>query len=240
MDCNYIRAKASEAIIECNVKHFPIDCFQILQHYGYKIYSYSELHKKNKELYGMCIEYSEDAFRSGSSMIIAYNDEKPLTRTRFSLMHELGHHILEHRNDSSENEVEANYFANNILAPRIAMYYTRCRTVKEVSEIFELSSGAAYYAAQDFSEWCTDICKNGAHVYDNSLYQQFYSSEYNGFVYSVRKCEFCGTKLYNTRFPLCPDGCKLPNYRDTVHSCSLCEDDRKAISRFENKWLYSF
>lgn len=204
MDCNYIRDKAYKTIIECNVKCFPIDCFQLLAHYGYKIYSYSELYKKNKELYDMCVGYSEDAFRSGSFMIVAYNDKKPLTRVRFSLMHELGHHILKHKNDLPENELEANYFANNILAPRIAMYYAKCRTVKEVSDLFKISSRAAYYAAQDFSEWCIDIRKNGMHTYDKELYQQFHNRDYGGFVYSIKNVNFVVQKYITPRTPFVP------------------------------------
>lgn len=152
MDYNYIRKKSAEVIIECNVKKFPIDCFDILAHYGYKMYSYSKLYELNKELYDMCISYSQDAFRSGSTKIIAYNDKKPKTRTRFSLMHELGHDILEHKNDTPENESEANFFANNMLAPRIAIYYTRPKLISRISELFGISSSAAYYTAQDFSD----------------------------------------------------------------------------------------
>lgn len=230
-------------ITECNIKSFPIDCFQIIQHYGYRIFTYSELHKRNKELYDMCISYSEDAFRIGSTKVVAYNDKKPQKRTRFSLMHELGHHILGHKSDSSQNEEEANYFASNILAPRIAMYYAKLKTVREVSELFDISSSAAYYAAQDFSEWANEVCITGMHNYDKDLYEQFYNQEYGGFVYSIKKCEFCGANVYNEEKPYCTKGCRLPDEEPpapTRYYQELSDSDMQILRRLENNWLYNF
>lgn len=242
LDYNYIRKKSAEVIIECNVKKFPIDCFNILKHYGYKIYSYSELYEKNKELYDMCMSYSEDAFRSGSMKLIAYNDRKPKTRIRFSLMHELGHHILGHKNDTPENESEANFFANNILIPRIAIYYAKIRSDEEATRLFNISSSVAYYAAQDFSKWCNDILCTGMHDYDKELYSHFYNEEYKGFVYSISKCEFCGANIFNSNSKYCIKGCKLPQISLSKYSYydSLSDDDYKILSRLENKWLYDF
>ena len=157
MDCNQIRKVAANALITCNIHSFPIDCFAILKQYGFRVYSYLELQKKKPELYNLCISYSQDAFCINSLNLIAYNSQKSANRIRFSLMHELGHHLLRHRNDLPSNEDEANYFASNILAPRIAMYYAHLKSVNEVGQFFNLSSSAAYYAAQDFSEWCQDV-----------------------------------------------------------------------------------
>ena len=242
MDYNYIRKKSAKVIIECNVKRFPIDCFSILKHYGYKIYSYSELYEKNKELYDMCLSYSDDAFRSGSMGVIAYNDRKSKTRIRFSLMHELGHHVLKHKNDTPRNESEANYFASNILAPRIAIYYAKLKTVNEVANLFDISSSAAYYAAQDFSIWCKDVCYAGMHDYDKELYSQFHNEEYDGFVYSIKKCEFCGATIYNDDSRYCVTGCRIPELPKRIYShfSPLSEDDRIILARLENDWLYNF
>ena len=241
MNNNYVRMATSNVLIKCHVNSFPLNCFDVLKHYGYKICTYSDLQSRNLELYEMCISYSEDAFRIGNMHIIAYNDKKPTTRIRFSLMHELGHHILEHKNDSPENEEEANYFASNILAPRIAMYYAKLKTVVEVSQLFEISSSASYYAAQDFSEWCNEICRNGMHDYDRSLYEHFYNSEYDGFVYSIKKCEFCGAKVYNEKKPYCKGACALPDEpKRTPTFDVLSMEDRRILLRLENNWLYNF
>lgn len=241
MDCNYIRDKASDVLIECNTKQFPIDCFHILRHYGYKIYTYSELQKKDKSLHDLCISYSDDAFRIGKMKLIAYNEKKPRVRIRFSLIHELGHHILEHKNDSNENEAEANYFASNLLAPRIAMYYAKLKAVSSVAELFEISASAAYYAAQDFSEWCQDICQVGMHSYDKNLYSQFYNADHDGFVYSIKNCEYCGKVLYNSHSDHCKTCCvpEIDNSQIYSHQAPLHNIDMNLFRRLENNWLYS-
>lgn len=240
LDCNKIRQKASEVIISCDVKRFPLDCFKILSCYGYKIYPYSRIKKENPELYQMCIRYSEDAFHIGSKRLIAYNDAKPRGRIRFSLMHELGHHILEHRHDIPSNEWEADYFANNLLAPRIVLYYARLKRIREISDLFEMSVSAAYYAAQDFSEWCREVCIYGMHPYDRSLYRQLYDPAYGGLVYSVKKCDYCGALLYNSKVSYCEPACHIPDIPES--SCSLTplrEEDRKIVTALENRWLYN-
>lgn len=80
------------------------------------------------------------------------------------------------------------------------------------------------------------------HDYDKNLYSHFYNSEYKGFVYSIKKCEFCGANIYNSNSKYCPDGCKSIEIPIRRYSClgSLSDDDRKMLSRLENKWLYDF
>lgn len=242
MDRNHIGNKAAEVIIDCNVKSFPIDCLSILRHYGYKIYTYSELQGKNRELYEMCISYSEDAFRNGNMKLIAYNDRKPDRRIRFSLMHELGHHILEHKNDLPQNELEADYFASNMLAPRIAIYYAKCKYRKDIEEIFNVSSAASFRIAQDFIVWCNEVCCEGKHEYDGKLYEHFYDTQYGGFVYSIKKCEFCGVDVYNEKKPYCTTGCKIPKeVPSPIRLCNnLTSSDIQALRRFEYNRLYNF
>ncbi|MEY8509688.1 ImmA/IrrE family metallo-endopeptidase [Lachnospiraceae bacterium 42-17] len=242
MNYNYIRKISADVIIRCNIKSFPIDCLRLLEHYGYRIYTYSELYTKNKELYNMCMSYSEDAFRSGSMRLIAYNDRKPQKRIRFSLMHELGHHVLKHKNDTSENENEANFFANNTLAPRIAIYYAKIKTESQASRLFHISSPAAQYAAQDFSRWCKEVCETGMHDYDKELYSQFYNREYDGFVYSIKKCEFCGADIYNFDGRYCRKGCMVHKSAQRSYSyySLLSDEEHKSLSRLENNWLYDF
>lgn len=71
---------------------------------------------------------SEDAFTLpiNGGYIICYNDSPYITptRLRFSLAHELGHYMLQHRRGVEAEEREADCFARNLLAPRqIALYH---------------------------------------------------------------------------------------------------------------------
>lgn len=240
MNCNYIRDLAAETLIECDVKSFPLDCFQILEHYGYRIFSYSELRTKNKDAYEMCVKYSDDAFRIGGLNIIAYNDRKPRKRIRFSLIHELGHHVFDHKNDSKQNEQEANFFASNFLSPRIAMYYAKCKNVAEASELFDISTSAAYYASRDFSEWASEVARNGKHSYDSKLYFQFYNREKDKFIYSIKQCQMCGETLYNCESDFCQPVCSVPEFNKKIVPFSSYTEDYYTVEKLRNNWLYNF
>ena len=141
MDYNFIAEKTLAVYMACEVRSFPIDCFKILRHYNFRIYTYAQLLASNRRLYEMCKKYSDDAFRYQD--VICYNQQAHNKRIRFSLMHELGHYILGHKEESIENEQEADYFASYILAPRIAIIRTGCRTADDIHDQFEVSYAAA-------------------------------------------------------------------------------------------------
>ncbi|WP_195611350.1 ImmA/IrrE family metallo-endopeptidase [[Clostridium] symbiosum] len=138
-----INEKVLEIYRQCRITSFPIDCISVLTHYGLKIYTYSFLKEHNPRLYELSYKYSTDAFTYGN--IIAYNDNKTKCRIRFSLMHELGHIIL---NTSSEDAADC--FASNILAPRSLMYNLHCENAEEVHTTFEISYAAANRAWYDY------------------------------------------------------------------------------------------
>ena len=66
MDYNKIVMATIEVFRKCDVHSFPIDCGDLLRHYGYRVITYKELLEKNSELYSLCMEYSEDAFQAGA------------------------------------------------------------------------------------------------------------------------------------------------------------------------------
>ena len=65
--------------------------------------------------------------------IIFYNEREPKERVRFSLLHELGHYILQHNLDTKDlklyekQEVEANCFAAQLLMPEQILLELRHR-----------------------------------------------------------------------------------------------------------------
>lgn len=152
MDYKLISDKIYNVFYECEIHEFPVDCLKILGHYGFRIYTYSEMHSINDRLYEICKKYSNDAFRYHD--IICYNQDNIESRTRFSLMHELGHFILDHKETTQENEDEADYFASCILAPRVAIHRTLCRTADAIHDTFGLSYAASNRALIDYKKWC--------------------------------------------------------------------------------------
>lgn len=133
---------------KCDIRTFPIDCFVLLEKYGFTVHTYSNLFKNNPRIYELCIACSDDAYILKN--IIAYNDRQISSRIRFSLMHEFAHHILKHKEETPENEEEADYFASYILAPRSIMYDIGCRNADDIHSTFEISYTASNRAWYDY------------------------------------------------------------------------------------------
>lgn len=149
MDYQLISDKILEIYIECNIREFPIDCIRILRHYNFRLLTYNEILKSNPELHEMAKEFTADAFQY--KQIICYNNSTIEGRIRFSLMHELGHYILGHKETSKENEIEADYFASSVLAPRIAIWRIWHPTAEEIHRRFGLSYAASNRALNNFN-----------------------------------------------------------------------------------------
>lgn len=144
MDLEYINKKILEVYKECDIRSFPIDCFSVLKHYGIQTITYKETKEQNPELYKAIYRYSNDAFRF--RMSIYYNSTNTDGRIRFSLMHELGHYILGHTEESSDNEEEADCFASNFLAPRPITFHQGLKTAEQIRDYYGISISAANQA----------------------------------------------------------------------------------------------
>lgn len=244
MDNNRIVKATIEVFHECNVHSFPIDCKELLIHYGYRLFTYRELQQKNPELYALCLDYSEDAFRSGVSKIVAYNTDRPEGRIRFSLMHELGHHVLGHTHHSDQNEKAANAFASYILAPRMAIHYAQCKNANDVAKLFGMSFEAADNAYIDYRKWHRKVVTHKMTILDKAMYAQFYNPDQKCFVWSKKKCDFCGRILYNSYDSHC-HMCEIP-FADRIFSRKVGHidyfrdfpEDGRRLRALEQSWLY--
>ncbi len=147
--------KIVKIYIECNIQTFPIDHTSVIGHYGFKIYSYSELQQLNKRIYELAIAYSKDSFTFAN--IIAYNEQQSNSRVLFSLMHEFGHNILGHEEDTKENEDDADEFASHFLAPRILIHKYGYRDADRIHDTFGLSYAASNRALASYKEWFREI-----------------------------------------------------------------------------------
>lgn len=206
MDCNYILTCILDVYKSCHIKSFPFDCIGTIKKYDYTVYSYGELAEQIPEAYEICMQYSSDAFQDYESRLIAYNDLNSKKRTRFSLMHELGHIILRHKASSPSAEQEANYFASNILAPRMAIHYAGCKNEADVAGLFDLSAEAAGYAFESYRRWRRVILArhNKITALDKSMYEHFYDKEEKRFIYVRKKCRDCGGFYTNSSDSRCP------------------------------------
>lgn len=214
-------------IKRCNIRSFPVDCFDIISEFGYKIKKYSELPEKKRNA---CTELSEDAATLKNT--IFYNDTMPHSRIRFSLLHELGHIVL-----STEDEASANTFASHLLAPRMAIHYSNCKNAVDVLRIFNLSEQAANYAFEDYRRWHREIIIKGLSTNDQELYEHFYISNVDKFVWKLQKCDYCYNEYVYNNDVIC-NTCRLFEVRKRSF-VSVTDDIRERdLDILRGNWLY--
>ena len=123
---------------KCNVRGFPINCKDIVKGLGFDLISYEDLAESHDDYKRLCM-CSNDAFTHyGDRMVIFYNPKSNRGRIRFSIMHEIGHYVLQ-----TESEDEADSFAANILAPPAIILDKNLKSADEISRYFDLSVSAA-------------------------------------------------------------------------------------------------
>jgi Zn-dependent peptidase ImmA (M78 family) len=169
LDYEKIKLKTLEVFKKCEIQSFPIDCFYILDTYNISYQKYSSQSKEKEE---QCLMISDDAFTLKGR--IFYNANRIPGRIRFSLMHELGHILLNHQQAyHEEQEQEANFFATHILAPRIAIQQLECKNFVDTSITFDITNESATYAFDDFRRW-----QRMRHYYKDGLYEREFRSHF--------------------------------------------------------------
>lgn len=203
-----INTKVQDAALlvykKCNIKTYPIDCFDILKKLGYEAIKYHSLSEKKQNI---CFAISDEAYLLNKT--IYYNDKQIPTRIRFSIMHEVGHIVLNHTHTGIETidnkiEREADAFAAHILAPSMAIYYARCKSPKDVAKRFLISNECATYAYNRYLSWYQRTIFNKMTRNDKELYLHFYDDTAKKFVYSKHTCMYCDRQIYNSEDSACP------------------------------------
>ena len=133
-------SEIAEIYQKCNIRDFPIDCCAVVKALGFTLVSYGDLAESHAEYKRLCL-YSSDAFTACGDMMICYNHKNSPRRIRFSLMHELGHYVLD-----TGDEDKADAFASNILAPPAVIIERRLNSAEKISSFFDMSIAASNHA----------------------------------------------------------------------------------------------
>lgn len=150
-----IKRKVVEFYKEMNVNSLPIDCFGIAQKLGFTIVKFSDLSEQVREMVSECggDAYTLDLIDSNEKYIF-YNDDVVMGKQRFSIMHELGHYVLGHKESDSElAESEADFFAKYALAPLPLLFQRNIDNYIDLAEQFEISKECAYYVMDNYMKW---------------------------------------------------------------------------------------
>lgn len=138
----------------------PISSFEIAVKMGIKIIPYSAYSERIQYLLS---KKSEDGFsveKESGEKYIFYNSLKSYGRINNTIMHEIGHIMLVHTEDSELAEKEVKFFAKYALAPPVLIHNLEQKDIYSISNTFAISIEAARYALEYYKKWLAHGEKN--------------------------------------------------------------------------------
>ena len=154
--CEFIKGEVVDLFERFGIQSVPIDAFELARRIGIQLITYSSLSycqrnaAKRLSLDGVYIETN-----NGSDLIF-YNDSPRNTyaRMNMTILHEIGHCVLDHRGESKEDvELEANFFAKYAAAPPPLVHRYRPQCPEDIVAVFHISFEAARYAYNYYLKW---------------------------------------------------------------------------------------
>lgn len=187
--------KATEFLIQIADHDFPFNLRKLFAEFtDFKLISFDQLREQgcDQKLFG-----SEDAFILEDPLgfiYLCYNTKSPVERKRFSFAHELGHHCLGHNTDSSlmisdrnlydKQELEANYFAAQLLMPEQIFSTLKDKGVQlnvtDIATYFKVSKEAAQKRLQTLNKRNSFKLSNEQKMWDEVI-----SFGYRNFIKSI-------------------------------------------------------
>lgn len=222
-DYNRTAKIARNFMIEQNLSELPIDPFNIANKNGWIIEKASEIANDiNVTVYHLLnnmINSSDGAAiycKEVDKYKIIYNDYMNNNgRIRWTIMHEIGHIVLNHlkkyeqsilgRGGLSEEEysvleTEADFFASLILAPPIVLHNLNISTPKDIRRLCKLSLQASKNRYKYYLRWKNFIKVPEDDIIKNNFYNFINQKKCNncdyGFISEQAKyCPVCGDNL---------------------------------------------
>ena len=115
-------------------------------------------------------EYGFSIKKKGNR-IIYYNERMPLACIRFTLAHEIGHAVLDHRDeDDPMAEKEANCFARNLLCPAPVISAFKLLFASEYMAVFNVSAEMARVAINHHKSDAFYIESVYSRIIDDKIY----------------------------------------------------------------------
>lgn len=150
-----IERTVAELFARLSVRAAPINPFEIARKLGHELVPFSALSlDAARTLRKMGKDGTSHYDPNNRRFVIYYDDCVSVSRARFTVMHEIGHILLEHRADSELAEVMANCFAAYALAPTPLIALYGCEDYIDIERRFAVSSECAMYRFDAFRLWC--------------------------------------------------------------------------------------
>lgn len=146
---NIIEEKVVSLYKELNITKVPIDPFNIAKQKGFIVKPFSQF---NKDLYGILLRDKKDKIDGIShydpdlkTFVIYYDENQVIQRIRFTIMHEIAHIEMGHKQESELARKIADYYAAYSLAPSPLIWHFKCEDFIDVSTQFDISTQCADY-----------------------------------------------------------------------------------------------
>ena len=177
-----IKQQAATLFHDVGIDTIPIDPWEMTRSMGVLLVEYSSLPEPER---AFVQEHDPDglAFQipSGNGSIrryIGYNDYIGRGRQRFTLLHEIGHIALGHKQPSELAEAEANFFAKFAIAPPVLVDLIKPSDYMDIALAFDTSAECAYHCMSYYQKWLEYAPKNVG--YERMLLKQFTCSGEGG------------------------------------------------------------
>ena len=149
--------EVAKIFVKCNLSKIPITGFEIANKLRIIVIPYSAF-KEEKKL--KLIEEDEDGFyvKKDGKYYIYYNDAKDYGRINFTILHEIGHIVLDHTQHSELAESEANFFAKYAIAPPVLVDKFGNETsywdlLISIYENFRVTKTSGYNCLKYYLQW---------------------------------------------------------------------------------------
>ena len=139
--------------VRYDVSCVPVNGFELATKMGIKVIPYSAIPESKRWL---LLKKSEDGFsveKNIGEWYIYYNDKKDYGRINNTIMHEVGHVVLDHSEDSELAEKEVRFFAKYALVPPVLVQKLNLDNPRDIEDIFAVSFEAACYAYSYYRKW---------------------------------------------------------------------------------------
>lgn len=175
-DQRYEQIKSEVVLLfkKAGMKTIPVNPWQLAKELGVELVKFSELSEEQREaalqLCDGAMKYRKIDADGMSHQVIIYNDSEPLGRQRFSILHELGHIVLGHKQDSELADAEADFFAKFAIAPPMLVHMMQPSDYMDIAQAFGLSCQCAYNSMSYYNKW---LRVPGYKAYEYSLVDLF-------------------------------------------------------------------
>ena len=149
-----IEQKVVSLYKEFGISSVPIDPFEIASRRGYIVKPFSSFDRAARLIFlKMDLDGTNYFDPDLQTFVICYDDRKGYERIRFTLMHEIGHIDMGHREESELARKVADYYAAYALAPSPIIDLMECEDYMDVSKAFNVSQICADICFQRFTNW---------------------------------------------------------------------------------------